>query len=289
MSSDDEILLSEEGKSSNLPIRKRMKVSHNGDVDSCRAQKIVLETDIRDLVKLRPRAIGEEGALDILLLARSIELREINEFLKQPDGKLKRSPIRDTVSSLLSRSKDSVSSLLNNWKTSRDIILKAPACNTVSHASRLRSTPRMHQIVHECFKFRRSSVKPISAGDILDEFVRAGIMSYSLMDRRAKRTALRCVQRFLTKNGYTVSSKLGNGTGGYAEPESVRKSREDYVLALRQNRRTGEYRCVCYHIIFGCHDDARAQRHHSHTYTHLCFSCYIVMAEKCMLARVHCQ
>jgi transposase len=191
----------------------------------------------------RPRALTPVEKVDILLL--NIELRRRFEEKKKKIGRAfrgKAPQYHEEVSQILRRGKRLVSETWKDFMTKKNIELSEAPGNRNSKWTFVPETRKVLRTLQQFMRERREIRERTVAKDILDCLVKNKFVCIRDGDLKAKKSALRSVQRYIVRKGFKRGRK--KGCQHYRLKSENLLARDEYVLRMIEENRTKARRIV---------------------------------------------
>eukprot|EP00171_Calliarthron_tuberculosum_P000839 IDg839t1 len=210
--------------------------------------------------KQRPRSLTREEKIDVVLLQAKLRNEERKAREKVGRGRKKRAPqVSSRVAHLLGRKEELVKRAWTEYISERNVTVAAGTGNTVAHTTNIPDSRKLTQELQTFVRERRLQRQRTVAKDVMVFLRSNGYLPYNPVSRTSVASALRCVQRFLSKKGYRRGKK--KGCQNYRLKESILVKRNYYVRRMMEEKESGQRRMVYMdesyiHHHYSRHDDS---------------------------------
>ncbi|RHY94243.1 hypothetical protein DYB35_001234 [Aphanomyces astaci] len=201
-----------------------------------------------DFVKnARHRTLTREERLDIVRL---------HAYFKS-DGQKE---VAKKVAQALGRSLDVVKDVMREYTHFGTVTAAVPAGNRSNHKNRIPHTAEVIQLVQEFVRDRRATRTRTTAVDVMGFLVEHEIIQVDLNNKTQEESAIRTVQRFLSKQGYKRGSRKGSSTYHLSKKNAI--ARDVYVQLMHPTNSPASTQAVVYtdesyiHHHYKCHNDS---------------------------------
>ena len=192
----------------------------------------VFLAEIEELKKKRPRALTEEQKADILVAYRSLQVEDLKRKKMRPGRKCGKGNYQRRVSSVLGYSSKTVGLTYRDWNRKQEIKVAVAAANRKPKRQRIPKSKQVLLSVRALVRQRRANSERVVARHILDLMRERSWIDVDETDRKMFASALRCVQRYLSRHGF---SRGDSATAPIQETAAIREARIQYLQRLIDN------------------------------------------------------
>ena len=189
----------------------------------------VLLAEIEELKKKRPRALTEEQKTDILVAYRSLQVEDLKRKKMRPGRK---GNYQRRVSSVVGYSSKTVGLTYRDWNRKHEIKVAVAAANRKPKRQRIPKSKHVLLSVRALVRQRRANSERVVARHILDLMRERSWIDVDETDRKMFASTLRCVQRYLSRHGF---SRGDSATVPIQETAAIREARIQYLQRLIDN------------------------------------------------------